>query len=237
MGQSIWEYTHQCDHTELMELFHRKSGQSSKLSEEKSGQQERFIDTHQRDVLIRFKCTLTSRGRSINIKSASYKVNKSLQHHPPGAECSFPISNWIPNVSKVIHVTGHVMETTAGYNCLVGICRPIPHPANVEVPLDGNSTFLTKHSPDMKFTYVDDRWVILSLIGGPVSWFAYVSRICALLGYTVDDLWDTSLFQYHHADDSAQLLIAFRNCKHFICIYLFYIYWRIVLSQFAGRVQ
>jgi hypoxia-inducible factor 1 alpha len=40
--------------------------------------------------------------------------------------------------------------------CLVAIGEPIPHPANIEIPLD-KQTFLSKHSLDMKFTYADDK--------------------------------------------------------------------------------
>lgn len=39
---------------------------------------------------------------------------------------------------------------------LVLIADPIPHPSNIEMPLD-SYTFLTKHSLDMKYTYVDDK--------------------------------------------------------------------------------
>lgn len=39
---------------------------------------------------------------------------------------------------------------------LVLIADPIPHPSNIEMPLD-DYTFLTKHSLDMKYTYVDDK--------------------------------------------------------------------------------
>lgn len=38
---------------------------------------------------------------------------------------------------------------------LVAVGRPIPHPSNIEIPLD-SKTFLTKHSLDMKFTYIDE---------------------------------------------------------------------------------
>lgn len=38
---------------------------------------------------------------------------------------------------------------------LVAVGRPIPHPSNIEIPLD-SKTFLSKHSLDMKFTYVDE---------------------------------------------------------------------------------
>lgn len=38
---------------------------------------------------------------------------------------------------------------------LVAVGRPIPHPSNIEIPLD-SKTFLSKHGLDMKFTYVDE---------------------------------------------------------------------------------
>lgn len=41
---------------------------------------------------------------------------------------------------------------------LVLICDPIPHPANIEFPLDAK-TFLSRHTMDMKFTYCDERQV------------------------------------------------------------------------------
>lgn len=39
---------------------------------------------------------------------------------------------------------------------LVLIADSIPHPSNIEMPLD-SYTFLTKHSLDMKYTYVDEK--------------------------------------------------------------------------------
>jgi len=41
-------------------------------------------------------------------------------------------------------------------HCLVAIGEPVPHPSNIEIPLD-HQTFLSKHNLDMKFTYADDR--------------------------------------------------------------------------------
>lgn len=41
---------------------------------------------------------------------------------------------------------------------LIAIGRPIPHPSNIEIPLD-SKTFLSKHNLDMKFTYVDEKLV------------------------------------------------------------------------------
>lgn len=63
IGQQVWEYSHQCDHEELREILNgrRDSKENAELNMHK-------------DMLMRLKCTLTSRGRSVNIKSASYKV-------------------------------------------------------------------------------------------------------------------------------------------------------------------
>ena len=36
------------------------------------------------------------------------------------------------------------------------VCSPVPHPSNIETPLD-SKTFLSRHNMSMKFTYVDDR--------------------------------------------------------------------------------
>lgn len=59
---------------------------------------------------------------------------------------------------QVLHVTGHIAFKDDGYRQLIAIARPLPNPVNIQVPL-GSSVFLTKHSLDMKFTYVDDKCV------------------------------------------------------------------------------
>lgn len=75
---------------------------------------------------------------------------------------------------QVLHCSGHVrvyenhvdqtpngqVEPPAPY--LVLICDPIPHPSNIEVPLD-TKTFLSRHTMDMKFTYCDERYVFFRL--------------------------------------------------------------------------
>ena len=40
---------------------------------------------------------------------------------------------------------------------LLAIGEPIPHPANIEIPMD-NNTFLSKHDMNMRFTYCDERY-------------------------------------------------------------------------------
>ncbi|XP_034663128.1 protein similar isoform X3 [Drosophila subobscura] len=162
LGQPIWEYAHQCDHAEIKEALNQKRHSTTPVKDEQ--QLESGVSTHHRDLFVRLKCTLTNRGRSINIKSALYKV---------------------------IHITGHLVVNGKGERVLIAIGRPIPNPANIEIPL-GTSTFLTKHSLDMRFTYVDDKML-------------------GLLGYAPNDLLDTSLFGCQHGADSERLMATFKS--------------------------
>ncbi|XP_045466731.1 hypoxia-inducible factor 1-alpha isoform X2 [Harmonia axyridis] len=123
MGQNIFDYSHPCDHEEIRELF------SDKVKNEGNDSQKSFF--------IRLKCTLTSKGRSVNLKSATYKV-LHLKGHILRPECS---QNEIDNKLK---------------NCFAAIANPIPHPSNIEEPLP-KQTFVTKHSLDMKFIHADDE--------------------------------------------------------------------------------
>ncbi|GAA6081446.1 endothelial PAS domain-containing protein 1b isoform X1, partial [Tachysurus ichikawai] len=131
IGHSIFDFTHPCDHDEIRENLSLKTGVGKKGKE---------LNT-ERDFFMRMKCTVTSRGRTVNLKSASWKV---------------------------LHCTGHVKlynscptRTLCGYKespltCVVMLCEPIPHPSNIDTPFD-SKTFLSRHSMDMKFTYCDER--------------------------------------------------------------------------------
>lgn len=70
IGNLIWDYTHQCDHIELRDILNirRLEALGPDQTLDDSGKMNR-------NAMIRIKCTLTSRGRNVNIKSASYKVN------------------------------------------------------------------------------------------------------------------------------------------------------------------
>lgn len=58
---------------------------------------------------------------------------------------------------------GHiVLDEAKNQRQFIGIARLIPHPSNIEVPLDSR-TFLSKHSLNMKFSYVDDKYVQFSI--------------------------------------------------------------------------
>uniref|UniRef100_UPI00398EE79A hypoxia-inducible factor 1-alpha-like n=1 Tax=Pristiophorus japonicus TaxID=55135 RepID=UPI00398EE79A len=136
IGHSVFEFVHPCDEEELKDLLTPRHGLTAK-------------ECHrtERDFFLRMKSTLTSRGRTVAIKSAAWKV---------------------------LHCTGHVKRCAesaklphCGYpeppmSFLVMICESMPHPANIEIVLDGR-TFLSRHSMDMRFTFCDHK--IHELIG------------------------------------------------------------------------
>ncbi|KAF7662640.1 hypothetical protein LDENG_00231150 [Lucifuga dentata] len=164
-GHSVFDFTHPCDQEELREMLVHRTG--SKKAKE---------PTTERSFFLRMKCTLTSRGRTVNVKSATWKV---------------------------LHCSGHVRvyesptdQTPSGHKeppvpYLVLICDPIPHPSNIEVPLD-TKTFLSRHTMDMKFTYCDER-------------------ITELMGYDPEDLLNRSVYEYYHALDSDHLTKTHHN--------------------------
>uniref|UniRef100_A0A8C5RMR9 PAS domain-containing protein n=1 Tax=Laticauda laticaudata TaxID=8630 RepID=A0A8C5RMR9_LATLA len=130
-GHSIFDFTHPCDHEEIRENLSLKNGCGKKNKEM----------SLERDFFMRMKCTVTNRGRTVNLKSATWKVLhctgqiKVYNTCPPHALCGFKE----PLLS-----------------CLILMCEPIQHPSNTDIPLD-SKTFLSRHSMDMKFTYCDDR--------------------------------------------------------------------------------
>nr|ABO26716.1 hypoxia-inducible factor 1 alpha [Gymnocephalus cernua] len=135
-GHSVFDFIHPCDQDELREMLVYKTG-PKKAKESNT----------ERSFFLRMKCTLTSRGRTVNVKSATWKV----------LHCS----------GHVRVYDSHTEETPNGHKeppfpYLVLICDPIQHPSNIEVPLD-TKTFLSRHTMDMKFTYCDER--ITELMG------------------------------------------------------------------------
>ncbi|XP_039203406.1 endothelial PAS domain-containing protein 1 isoform X1 [Crotalus tigris] len=138
-GHSIFDFTHPCDHEEIRENLSLKNGPGC-------GKKNKEMSL-ERDFFMRMKCTVTNRGRTVNLKSATWKVLhctgqiKVYNTCPPHALCGFKE----PLLS-----------------CLILMCEPIQHPSNTDIPLD-SKTFLSRHSMDMKFTYCDDR--ITELVG------------------------------------------------------------------------
>ena len=64
---------------------------------------------------------------------------------------------------QVLHCTGHMRVCSSDEDSsppagsfMTVLCEPIPHPSSVEFPLD-RSTFLTRHSMDLRFTHCEGR--------------------------------------------------------------------------------
>ncbi|XP_041107674.1 endothelial PAS domain-containing protein 1-like isoform X2 [Polyodon spathula] len=165
-GHSIFDFTHPCDHEEMRENLSLRNGLGKKIKD---------LNT-ERDFFMRMKCTVTNRGRTVNLKSASWKVLhctgqvKVYNSCPPHTLCGF----------KEPPLT-----------CVVMICEPIPHPSNIDMPLD-SKTFLSRHTMDLKFTYCDER-------------------ITELMGYCPEELLGRSVYEFYHALDSDSMTKSHQN--------------------------
>nr|WNL52992.1 hypoxia-inducible factor 1 alpha subunit [Sinonovacula constricta] len=190
MGQSIYEFSHPCDHDEIQDLL---SGQSRSEEDDDGGR---------RTVLVRLKCTLTSKGRSVNLKSATYKViqlsGKFIADDDTVAPAAVNMCVDDEDSRELEMMEADDGEELMEKPCrtralphLIAIGEPIPHPSNIEVPLD-KRTFLSRHSLNMRFTDCDDR-------------------IKHLIGYQADEMLGTSLYGFHHAMDSKMMEKAFRD--------------------------
>lgn len=172
MGHSIYEFSHPCDHEEIKEILSIKTP---------------ILPSIPRSFFIRMKCTLTSKGRNVNIKSATYKVIHCTGHVLPGTSCKKKIKSESSSECS----SDSECSTVDQQHCLVAIGEPIPHPSNIEIPLD-KQTFLSKHSLDMKFTYADEN-------------------IGQFLGFHPDDLIGKSVYEYHHAMDREAIEKGFKS--------------------------
>ncbi|KAF4016276.1 hypothetical protein G4228_007601 [Cervus hanglu yarkandensis] len=139
-GHSIFDFTHPCDHEEIRENLSLKNGSGF-------GKKSKDMST-ERDFFMRMKCTVTNRGRTVNLKSATWKVL-----HCTG---QVKVYNNCPPHSSLCGCKEPLLS------CLIIMCEPIQHPSHMDIPLD-SKTFLSRHSMDMKFTYCDDR--ITELVG------------------------------------------------------------------------
>lgn len=114
MGHNIFEFTHPCDHEEIRSNLRLTA--------------EEVWRGAKRDFVMRIKSALTNRGRSANLKSATWKV---------------------------LHCQGRakVCISPSSVSCLLLTCQPLP----LSHTLLSTHTFTSQHSMDMRFTYCDPR--------------------------------------------------------------------------------
>lgn len=172
MGQSVYEYSHPCDHDELREC----------LSLKPTDKGEKRVC----NFFLRLKCTLTNKGRKVNLKSASYKVihcTGRLTYIRDSNSNSMEVDN------EEQEKEDELAEQDTGAS-LVLVGSPIPHPSNIEIPL-GRHTFLSKHSLFMKYTYADEK-------------------LAEYLGWDSEELMGRSVFEFYHALDNLALDKCFK---------------------------
>ncbi|ESO83510.1 hypothetical protein LOTGIDRAFT_133221, partial [Lottia gigantea] len=187
VGQSIYEFAHPCDHDEIKDIMSIKTHNNNNVESE----------TDERVFFIRMKCTLTSKGRNVNLKSASYKVLKFTGRL---------VTKDSPHEN--IKMSG---APTKIYPYLLAIGESIPHPANIEIPLDSN-TFLTKHDMDMRVTYCDERNQTILVMIAVLKFLKFcLLHIKELVGYNCEELMGQSMYNYHHALDSHVVEKAFKD--------------------------
>ncbi|XP_041819302.1 endothelial PAS domain-containing protein 1-like [Chelmon rostratus] len=118
MGHNIFEFTHPCDHEEIRNNLRLTP--------------EEVWCGAKRDFVMRIKGALTHRGRSANLKSATWKV---------------------------LHCQGRakMCVTPSSASCLLLTCQPLP----LSHTLLSTHTFTSQHSMDMRFTYCDQRVTLL----------------------------------------------------------------------------
>jgi len=80
MGQSIYDYSHPCDHDDLKLFLEPLSSAYNaskflvKPTERPRKIKQRALGENIGPFFIRMKCTLTQKGRNLNLKSANFKV-------------------------------------------------------------------------------------------------------------------------------------------------------------------
>ncbi|XP_028809962.1 endothelial PAS domain-containing protein 1-like isoform X2 [Denticeps clupeoides] len=112
MGHSIFDFTHPCDHEEIREMLSVKAGVQTRS---------------ERNFFMRMKSTVTNKGRTVNLKSASWKVLHCRGRLKVCSSC--PTLPWA-----------------------VLLCEPLPQPH----PHPPGHAFISKHGMDMKFVYCED---------------------------------------------------------------------------------
>ncbi|CAN7999808.1 unnamed protein product, partial [Ixodes hexagonus] len=191
MGQSLFEFCHPCDHDELKEVLSPGGVTKALEGGEQFPQPCAFF--------VRLRCALGSKGRGVGVKSASsYKVlhckgHRVLRNVAPSSHRDEDLEDEEepPELAEATPEPCGPAPAKEQRRFVVCVAQPIPHPSNIEVPL-GTRTFLSRHSPSMRFTHVDER-------------------IEKFLGYTSEELLGKSVYSYFDARDISALQKDFKT--------------------------
>lgn len=177
MGHNIFEFTHPCDHEEIRTNLRLNKGVCSVcLDSDQVGWNilsrfslcsnrlfflEDFWCGAKRDFVLRIKSALTHRGKSANLKSATWKVSeRQFYIIPPFPSLKrrnhqMSVLSVVSVCFQVLHCQGRakVCVAPSSVSCLVLTCQPLP----LTHTLLSTHTFTSQHSMDMRFTYCDQR--------------------------------------------------------------------------------
>lgn len=178
-GNSLYKYIHPCDHEELanqlggqipledMEIFDGLFCSDSVFmmsNHLKGGSKKVVEDNPHKSFFLRMKSTLTSRGKSVNLRASTYRV----------VHCT--------GCMKTLVKTSDKGEKETVPLFMVAIAVPLMCSSTFEVPLD-RATFTSRHSLDMNFLSCDDSSTSLlgftpaEIIGK--SWYHFL-HVCDL---------------------------------------------------------
>jgi PAS domain-containing protein len=131
IGHSIFDLTHPCDHEDVRDLMSDSKWRHHVVTSASSLDDGLEPPRPHRELFIRMKSSLVSKGHFPTFKSSAYRV---------------------------VHCCGHSVPATdgLGVSCVLLTGRLIPHPSFVDVPLDSQS-FVSWHNMDMTFMHCDDR--------------------------------------------------------------------------------
>ncbi|XP_064483845.1 hypoxia-inducible factor 1-alpha-like isoform X2 [Ornithodoros turicata] len=172
IGQSLYEFCHPCDHDEVKGALEPETPGPGPCS-----------------FFVRMRSALGSKGRGVSVKSATtYKVMHCIGH---AILRNVTVSSSHLLEEDDVEEAERPQQEKRSCRYLVCVARPIPHPANIEVPLDSR-TFLSRHNPSMRFTHVDER-------------------IEEFLGYPTEELLGKSVYSYFDARDVPTLQKDFKT--------------------------
>ena len=143
-------------------------------------------------------------GRIVTMPSSNVEVDCSLENifSETNEPSEMPLD--LPNNSPSSHF-------------LVMVSDPIPRLSHMKMSFD-SQTFITNNTLDMKFIYVDEKFVekfaIQILLFSLLSCPAFVlQRINQFLGFTPYDLKGQSMYQFHHAEDSEHIMKSYKTSE------------------------
>ncbi|KAL1461960.1 hypothetical protein WDU94_013820 [Cyamophila willieti] len=213
MGQSIYEVTHPCDHNEVKSILSTK-------------------DVHtKRSMFIRFKCTLTSKGRNVNVKAATYKVIHCTGHlvrnetHGAATDPTLHDSNnnkpyGTENKENKLHSDCEEMEEEdededddgGDRDSSAVVEKSIEPPSHCFIAIGEPIPHPSNYDVPLSQTFLTKHSLDMK--------FTYADETMEdFLGFNPDIFISKSVFGYHHVQDSflGQFRIVIVIWNHIVC--------------------